>query len=159
MPFKRIKSEQRLITKLETNSQAICNLNLTQRDMLISYTKRYVDQLHVDLLHDQLLVDQLHIPGRIQQGTPPHIPFLKEQKFSCQATYLKDALEKFFKIIVKSHKPDSVRKAWDSYKVKSKFLPDENLARLYIARPPEKCYVQPAAEENRTFNRTVKFRL
>ena len=87
MPFKRIESKQSLITKLEDNSQAICNLNLTPRDMLISYTKRCVDQLHVDLLHDQLRVDQLHIPGKIQQGAPPHIPFLKEQKI-LQSGYL-----------------------------------------------------------------------
>ena len=79
------------------------------------------------------LVDQLHEKFREEFNKEPlrTFPSSTNKRFSCQATYLKAALAKFFSITDKSYNPDNVRKAWDSCKVKANFLPEGNLARLY----------------------------
>ena len=100
------------------------------------------------------LVDQLHEKFREEFNKEPlrTFPSSTNKRFSCQATYLKAALAKFFSITDKSYNPDNVRKAWDSYKVKANFLPEENLARLYqmntghCEATRDKYYVQPATD-------------
>ena len=100
------------------------------------------------------LVDQLHEKFREEFNKEPLRTFSSStnKRFSCQATYLKAALAKFFSITDKSYNPDNVRKAWDSYKVKANFLPEENLARLYLMNTGhceatrDKYYVQPTTD-------------
>ena len=61
-------------------------------------------------------------------------------------------LAKFFSITDKSYNLYNVRKAWDSYKVKANFFPEENLARIYqmntghCEATRDKYYVQPATD-------------
>ena len=104
---------------------------------------------------NRVLVDKLHLYfGQENSGKVPALAFPSptNKKFTCQAKYLKEALKKYFRIDDKNYNPDNIRKAWDSFFVKSNFVEGHN-AMLYQMNTGhskttrDKFYVKPATDD------------
>ena len=103
--------------------------------------RKWIDDLHAKFVEEQEI------------GEPKlTFPSPTNKKFTCQAKYLKETIQRFFAIEDKHYNPDNIRKAWDSYRTKTNFVEgtDAILYQLNTGHSEatrNKYYLKPASED------------